>query len=307
MGSTCHRGGEYPDLRLGGGTRGTSFVDWSIVIPTIGRAELVAECVGSCRRFIPSGASVQFIVVDDGSSDSAALEALRRASKEHDFQLLFNRQNLGFSATVNRGMRRARGRYVVLCNNDIVFYRPWLEPLEQLFTNDPHVGIAGARLLYPDGTIQHAGMDKAGGSLNWYHTYGKLPGDHPPANATRYTWAVTGALFAVRRATLERLGGFSTAYATAYEDLDYCLYAWANGVRVAYSAEVSAYHLEGHTRGVTEEQKRQRPLWAERERAGRAYFEKKWAFLRHVEDFRALLSLVERSASELPMFAEAAV
>lgn len=296
---SCCRGHEYPDLRL----RGSSFVDWSIVIPTIGKPNLVAECVASCRRFIPDGVSVQFIVVDDGSSDPAVIQGLRAAAREHDFQLLFNRQNLGFSATVNRGMRKARGRYLVLCNNDVVFYQPWLEPLQALFERDPHVGIVGARLLYPDGTIQHAGMDKAPQSLNWFHTYGKLPGDHPEACQTRYVWGVTGALFAIRRSVLERLGGLSTAYGTAYEDLDYCLYAWANGVRVAYAADVSAYHLEGHTRGVTEEQKRDQPLWAERERAGRAYFERKWAFLRHVEDFKSLLSLMDRAA-QFPVFAE---
>jgi GT2 family glycosyltransferase/glycosyltransferase involved in cell wall biosynthesis len=292
-------GGEYPDLRL----RGSSFVDWSIVIPTLGKPDLVAACVSSCRRFIPQGVSVQFIVVDDGSSDPAIVQGLRAAAREHDFQLLFNHQNLGFSASVNRGMRRARGRYVVLCNNDVVFHQPWLEPLEQLFQRDPQVGIAGARLLYPDGTIQHAGMDKAKGSLSWFHAHGKQPADTPEARQTRYVWSVTGALFAVRRSVLERLGGLSTAYATAYEDLDYCLHAWANGVRVAYAADVCAYHLEGHTRGATEAEKRHRPIWAERERAGRTYFEKKWAFLRHIEDFRALLSLAERG-TEFPVFAE---
>lgn len=295
---SSQRGQEYPDLRL----RASSFVDWSIVIPTLGKPDLVTACVSSCRRFIPDGVSVQFIVVDDGSSDATVVQGLRAAAREHDFQLLFNHQNLGFSASVNRGMRRARGRYVVLCNNDVVFHQPWLEPLEQLFQRDPQVGIAGARLLYPDGMIQHAGMDKAKASLSWFHTHGKQPGDTPAACQTRYVWAVTGALFAVRRSVLERLGGLSTAYATAYEDLDYCLYAWANGVRVAYGADVCAYHLEGHTRGATEAEKRHRPIWAERERAGRAYFEKKWAFLRHIEDFRVLLSLAERGA-ELPAFA----
>ena len=256
--------------------------------------------MASCRRFIPEGAfSVQFIVVDDGSSDAGVMQALRAAVREHDFQLLFNRQNLGFSASVNRGLRKARGRYVILCNNDVVFHQPWMEPTEQLFRSDPHVGIIGARLLYPDSTIQHGGMEKAPGSLRWYHSHGKMPGDTPEAAERRYMWAVTGALFAVRRSVLERLGGLSTAYATAYEDLDYCLYAWANGVRVAYAGDVCAYHLEGHTRGATEAQKRQRPLWTERERAGRAYFEKKWAFLRHVEDFRSLMSLMDRGA-EVP-------
>jgi GT2 family glycosyltransferase/glycosyltransferase involved in cell wall biosynthesis len=298
--TTCHRGGEYPDLKL----PGAPAVDWSIVIPTIGNADLVGQCITSCRRHVPPDTSIDFIVVDDGTNDTVEVEKLRHAARELDFLLLFNHQNLGFSATVNHGIRHARGRTIVLCNNDIVFFQPWLEPLQQLFDADPNVGIIGARLLYPDGTIQHAGMEKERATLRWHHSWGKLPGDHPQANQTRYVWSVTGALFALRRQTVERLGGLSTAYATAYEDLDYCLYAWANGLRVVYCAEVSAYHLEGGTRGATLEEKKTRPLWAERERAGCAYFEKKWAFLRHVEDFQALLALMKRGAAEFPVFAE---
>jgi GT2 family glycosyltransferase/glycosyltransferase involved in cell wall biosynthesis len=299
VGAASH-GTEYPDLRL----RRSPFVDWTIVIPTIGKAEMVSECIASCRKFVPNGTSIEFIVVEDGGSDRGDVQALRKAAREHDFRLILNHQNLGFSASVNRGMRRARGRFVVLCNNDVVFFQPWLEPLEQAFARDPKLGIVGARLLYPNETIQHAGMDKMPGSLNWVHSHGTLPADHPAANQSRYVWAVTGALFAVRRETLERLGGFSTAYATAYEDLDYCLHAWAHGIHVGYSADVVAYHLEGHTRGATAAQKQKRPLWAERERAGQAYFERKWAFLRNVEDFGSLRALAEREPERLPVFAE---
>ena len=107
---------------------------------------------------------------------------------------------------------------------------------------------------------------------------------------SRYVWSVTGALFAVRREVLRQLGGFSMAYATAYEDLDYCLHAWSHGVRVGYCAELAAYHQEGRTRGATTDQKQTRPLiWGERERAGGIYFEKKWSSLREVESFEAFL------------------
>jgi len=74
---------------------------------------------------------VQFVVVDDGTRDPEILQELRRASEELDFELRCNHQNLGFSASVNHGMRRARGRYVVLCNSDIAFFQPWLEAVER--------------------------------------------------------------------------------------------------------------------------------------------------------------------------------
>jgi GT2 family glycosyltransferase len=283
-------GPEYPDLHLDA----EPMVDVSVIIPTIDNAELVRQCIASCRKHLPAEATVQFLVVDDGTRDRAILHELRRAAKELDSQLLCNHQNLGFSASVNHGMRYAKGRYVVLCNNDVVFFQPWLEALQQAFTADAQLGIVGARLLYPDGTLQHAGVDKVPGQLRFHHAYGRQPGNLAAANQSRYVWCVTGALFAMRRSTLRKLGGLSTAYATAYEDLDFCLHAWMNGERVGYCPDVAAYHLEGGTRGATESKKSDFPLWAERERAGSKYFERKWGFLRYVENFQALLSYADR-------------
>lgn len=287
---------EYPEL----GLPRRAAVDCTIVIPAINDSRLVTQCVSSCRQFLSPDDSVQFIVVDDGTRDPFILSELRRASEELDFELLLNHQNLGFSASVNHGLRNAQGRYVVLCNNDIVFFQPWLEALRKAFEGDPRLGIVGAKLLYPDGTLQHAGVDKVPGQLRWHHAFGNKPGEHPPANQSRYAWSVTGALYAIRRETLRQLGGLSTAYSTAYEDLDYSLHAWSNGIRVGYCADVVAYHVEGGTRGATERIKSEKPLWAERERAGGKYFERKWAFLRHVENYQALLSLADRPSIMLP-------
>jgi GT2 family glycosyltransferase len=264
-------------------------VDLSVVIPTIGNVGWVARCIQSCRQHLPRDRACEFLVVDDGTRGTCDLDALKRAADDLEFHLLLNHQNLGFSATVNHGMRLARGRVVVLCNNDIEFLQPWAEPLEEAFAAEPELGVVGAKLLYPDGTIQHAGMDKMPGHLRWRHLFGKWPGDHPKVNQARHVWSVTGALFAVKREVLRQLGGFSTAYGTAYEDLDYCLHAWTHGVRVGYRPEVAAYHMEGATRGVGPGQRAGGPLWwKERERAGAAYFEKKWMALRYVESFEEL-------------------
>jgi GT2 family glycosyltransferase len=283
--------GEYPDLHL----PTEAEADVSIVIPTIDNADWVARCIQSCRQHLPRGRSCEFLVVDDGTREAGVLEALNQAADDLEFRLLLNHQNLGFSATVNHGMRVARGRLIVLCNNDIEFYQPWLEPLEAAFAAEPELGIIGAKLLYPDGTIQHAGMDKVPGHLRWIHTFAAWPGDHPKANLPRYVWSVTGALFAVKREVLRRFGGFSTAYGAGYEDLDYCLHAWTHGIRVGYRPEAAAYHLEGATRGARPRERLGKPLWwAERERAGAAYFDKKWAALRHVESFESLRNLANQ-------------
>src|SRR5262249_34241240 len=119
--------GEYPDL----GLSAEPTVDCTVVIPTINDVRQVALCIDSCRRFAPPSARLQFLVVEDGAADPAVVEELGQSAKELDFGLLLNRQNLGFSASVNHGMRHARGRFVLLCNNDIRFDQPWLGPLTE--------------------------------------------------------------------------------------------------------------------------------------------------------------------------------
>lgn len=277
---------EYPRMELPDAT-----VDWSVVIPTLNDVRKVAACVESCRQCAGPATTLQFIVVDDGTRDPAILAELRELAERMDFELLLNHQNLGFSATANHGMRHARGRFILLCNNDIVFFQPWVQPLEQAFAADPQVGVLGARLLYPDGKLQHAGMHKIPRELQWVHSYGGEAGDHPQAVTNRYVWAVTGAIFALKRETVQRLGGLSTAYAMAHEDVDYCLRAWANGVRVMCCGECVAYHEEGGTRGATADEKRSRPLlWAERDKAGHLFFNTKWASVRYLENFWLLQS-----------------
>lgn len=280
------RRGEYPAVI----SDSPPSVTCSVVIPTVNDVQLAVQCVKSCRRHLPAGVSAQFIVVDDGTPDLRVQEALRQASAEHGFELLLNHQNLGFSATVNHGLRHARGRFLVLCNNDVVFCQPWWETVSRAFDADRDLGIAGIRLLYADDTIQHGGLIKVPGRVRWHHAYVRERADHPPAVQDRYVWAVTGALMVIRRDVAEVLGGLSTAYGTAFEDLDYCLHAWRSGYRVGYCGSVAAYHLEGTTRGATDYDKNSISMsWAARECAGRDYFEKKWVHLRHVESLAMFL------------------
>ena len=279
---------EYPDLGLSNDTS----VDWSIVIPTIGAVKRVARCITSCRRHLAPGSTAEFIVVDDGTRDPETLRKLEQQSIEVGFRLLRNHQNLGFSAAVNHGMRHAQGRKIALCNDDIVFRNPCFSALDQAFATHPQAGVIGCKLIYPGGQVQHAGMDKVPGQLRWSHTYHGYPADHPAVNHGRYVWGVTGALCAFRRETLQLLGGMSTAYGFAYEDLDYCLNAWTHGVRVYYCPEAVAIHEESGTLGKTRRQRKRRPLiWTEREHAGRRYFERKWRYLRDIESFEELARL----------------
>jgi GT2 family glycosyltransferase len=281
---------EYPALTF----HEEPALDWSVIIPTVNEVQLVCQCIRSCRQQLPKDASLEFIVIDDGTRDPALRQALSAAAADLDFHVYFSLQNLGFSAAVNFGINQSKGRYLVLCNNDIRFFQPWLEPLQAAFVENPRVGVVGARLLYPDGRIQHAGMEKVPNQLRWVHRFKDHPADHGPANESREVWSVTGALLALRRETVARLGGLSTAYALAYEDVDYCLHAWSRGVAVRYCPQLAAHHLEGVTRGASLQQQWGKPrLWTERERLGRAYFERKWWMLRNLGELDEFLHLCE--------------
>jgi GT2 family glycosyltransferase/glycosyltransferase involved in cell wall biosynthesis len=282
---------EHPDLSLGA----EPDCEFTVVIPTVGAAEKVVECVTSCRLYAPT-ALIEFVVVDDGTPDAAQVEVLQVAAEELGFELRRNHQNLGFSAAVNHGLRGARGEFTLICNNDVRFDRPWAGAVRAAFESDPQTGIVGARLLYGDGmTIQHAGTDKVPRKLGYVHTHAHAPAELPAARASRPVWYATGALVALSRTALRRLGGFSTAYGLAYEDLDYCLRAWLMGVRVLYCGEFAARHQEGATRGATTAQKRARPLvWLQREEAGKAYFQRKWSAMQFVEELGPFLRFSEQ-------------
>jgi GT2 family glycosyltransferase/glycosyltransferase involved in cell wall biosynthesis len=284
---------EYPDLALDA----EPDCDFTVVIPTVGAAEKVVECVSSCRR-VAADARIQFVVVDDGTPDAAQVEVLQEAAGELEFELRRNQQNLGFSAAVNHGLRGARGEFLIVCNNDVRFDRPWADAVRAAFDSDPLAGIVGARLLYGDGiTIQHAGTDKVPRRLEYVHAHQHAPAASRLARAHRPVWYATGALMAFRRSAVRRLGGMSTAYGLAYEDLDYCLRAWLMGVRVLYWGDFAARHQEGSTRGATDVQKRARPLvWVQREEAGKAYFVRKWAAMQFVEELGPFLRFSEEVA-----------
>lgn len=287
---------EYPNLELAA----LAECDWTVVIPTVGSVDKVVECVSSCRKFAPDR-RLQIVVVDDGCPDRVVLEVLREAARDLDFELRLIHQNLGFSAAVNHGLRGSRGKFALVCNNDIQFDRAWADAAESAFV-DPKVGIAGARLLYPDGhTLQHAGTNKVRGQLVFGHAYQGEHAEIPEALEDRRVWYATGALMAIRREALSELGGFSTGYALAYEDVDYCLNAWMRGFEVRYCGRFAARHQEGGTRGATIAQKQARPLiWLERENSGRSYFLRKWSAIQHLESLDGFANLSDRTLEPGP-------
>ena len=222
--------------------------DATIVIPVFGKLELTQACLASLERE-PVVASFEVVVVDNASPDGTAAW-LREAEAAGRLRALFNAENTGFAAACNRGASAARGRHLVFLNNDTEVTAGWLDPLVDTLDRDPRVDAVGARLLYPDGTIQHGGVviveqrRPDGATLGGMHIGERKPADDPACSRPQRLQAVSAALMAVRRATFATLEGFDTAYWNGNEDVDLCLRIGLRGGLVVYRPECVVFHHE---------------------------------------------------------------
>ncbi len=172
-----------------------------------------------------------------------------------------------YAAKMNLLWRAARTEHLVLLNDDLqVVARDWLEALMS-FAVDREVGGVGARLLYPNGAVQHAGM--VGGPFGVFvHPWIGKPGDEPTygdwALVQRDWSAVTGAVFATRRSALEAVNGFDERFALEYNDVDLCLRLKLAGYRIVQAPDALLIHHEKASRGETAPPGRQTALFLRR-------------------------------------------
>lgn len=227
---------------------------YAFVVPTYDKPWLSKKCLETLFRTEP-GDDWFAVVVNDGAR-APAPEAIRRQFEGNSrVEVILKPRNEGFSKTCNAGIRRAIERgaaRVVLVNDDIEFTQPVIPALDRAFSSGGRVGVVGAKLLYPDGTLQHAGMARSGRLIG--HRYYQMPGSHPPANEPK-EGAVTGALIAMSSDLVAQIGGLDEGYFMTCEDTDYCVSATRAGWKVIYWPEFTAIHAEGATRGRTNREK----------------------------------------------------
>jgi GT2 family glycosyltransferase len=236
----------------------------SIVVPVHGRASLTERCLEALRAELPRGCEV--IVVDDASTDStpALLASYRDA-----IRVLTLPVNVGYARACNEGAAIAANDTLVFLNNDTEPQPGWLQALNAYARDHPGAAVVGAKLLYPTGSIQHAGV--AIGQDGYPHNlYAGLPGEHPAVNRSRRLQAVTGACMLVTRRAFERAGGFDPAYLNSLEDVDLCLRIGEAGGEVHYCHGAELTHLESASRGRDERFEisvaRYRERWCDRVR-----------------------------------------
>jgi len=218
----------------------------SIVIPAFNKAQLTRNCLISLQQTI-AGYDGEVIVVDNASTD----ETPQMLQEFPWVRVLRNGTNLGFAAANNQAARIAAGRYLLLLNNDTQALTGWLDAMLGAASQD-RVGVVGARLIFADGTLQHAGvvaMPSLFGpsSFTMVHDLYGSRADDERAMRQRDFQAVTGACMLTPRELYLDLGGLDEAYSNGLEDVDYCMRVRERGLRVVYEPKAALLHFESRS------------------------------------------------------------
>ena len=227
-------------------TTATSGPRVTVIIPVYNDTSMTLECLRSLADAQPASVRVEYLVVDDASTDDVA----RVLASVPGITFLRNGENLGFLRTCNRAALLSTADYVVFLNNDTLVRPGWLEELVRTAECDPRVGVVGAKLVYPDGTLQEAGGLIWRDATGWNYGRGGRP-DDPAFEYVRDVDYCSGAALLVRRSLFEQLGGFDERFAPAYyEDCDLCFSVRRAGFRVVYQPRAVVVHREGGSGGT---------------------------------------------------------
>jgi GT2 family glycosyltransferase len=223
----------------------------SIIIPSRDRVELLERCLISIFERT-SYDNFEVVLVDTGSEDSRTWDLYARFEARAPFKVVELKEPFNFSAACNLGARHASGELLLFLNNDTeVQHEDWLQRMVQWFELEG-VGAVGAKLLYPDRRIQHAGVVVGLGGMashlfqNEYEPVASIFGSD--------TWyrnlsAVTAACLMIDRAVFESVGGFDEDFQLNYSDVDLCLKLRREGWRIVYTPDARLFHAESRSHG----------------------------------------------------------
>lgn len=226
--------------------------DVSIVIPLYKRVDLLEE---QLAQFVldPYMSEQDILYVLDSPEDEDLL--MEMASRLHPlyqvpFRVAILKRNAGFANANNAGAKLARARLLLMMNSDVLPDRPgWLEQMVSFYESQEGIGALGPKLLYEDGSIQHAGIHfhRAEGQPIWQdaHYFKGMHRDFPDANVPRPVPVVSGACMMIARSLYDSMGGLHGGYVRGdYEDADICLRMMEDGLRNWYLPDAELYHLE---------------------------------------------------------------
>mgnify|MGYP001256366857 CR=1 FL=1 len=217
----------------------------SIIIPLYNSVEYTRKCLASLEATLKPE-QFELIMVDNNSTDDT-VDLL--SSLPSTVKIIRNSENLGFARACNQGARVASGNYLLFLNNDTEAKPGWLEPLLECVERDHAIGAVGSKLLFSDGTIQHAGVlivedHKLNDLLLAKHVFHGQTADMEQANIQREYKALTAACLLVRREAFEEVEGFDEEYWNGYEDIDLCFKLSESQWRLIYQPASQLLHHE---------------------------------------------------------------
>ncbi len=249
----------------------------SILIPSCDHASDLRTCVESIYRR-STYPDFEIIIIENNSKEPATFGYYDQLQKEHPENLkVLYWQGTGFnySALNNFGAKAATGEYLLLLNNDTEVIAPrWMEEMV-MYAQQDRVGCVGAKLLYPDNTIQHAGIGFGFLTLA-AHMHKNFPVGHPGYMGrlvyAQDVYAVTAACLMVRKAVYEQVGGLDESFAVAFNDVDFCVRVREAGYTNVFTPFAQLYHYESKSRGLDEDPVKRKRFESEVKR-----FQQRWA------------------------------
>jgi glycosyltransferase involved in cell wall biosynthesis/LmbE family N-acetylglucosaminyl deacetylase len=224
----------------------------SLIIPTRNGLKLIKQCIDSILAKTTYN-NYEILVVDNNSDDPNTLAYFASLAENNRIRVLRDERTFNYSALNNAAAQEARGEYLCLVNNDIEVISPeWLDEMMGLAIQ-PGVGVVGARLWYPNDTLQHGGCITGIGGVAG-HSHKRLPRNHmgyfARAQLIQTLSVVTAACLVVKKSLFQKVGGLDeTNLKVAFNDVDFCLRVREAGYRNVWTPYAELYHHESATRG----------------------------------------------------------
>jgi GT2 family glycosyltransferase len=225
----------------------------SIIIPSRNKADLLRKCIRSIERK-STYKNYEIIVIDNNSDQKDFFSLIKQYSRQNvvKFKCIQDKEAFNFSRLINLGRKNASGEFLILLNNDTEVISPdWIEAMIE-HVQRKEIGVAGAKLLYDNDTIQHAGVVIGLGGAAGHVLVGEDrdgPGYFNYVNMLNEYSALTGACFMVRTSVFDEVGGFDEQFGTEYNDVDFCLKVRESGYKNLYVPHCELYHYESMSRG----------------------------------------------------------
>ena len=252
---------------------GNPFV--SIVIPNKNHKEDLKNCIDSIR-IKSTYTNYEIIVVENNSTQEDIFEYYKELEEAENIKVVTYEGEFNYSKINNTGVKQAKGEYLILLNNDIkIITKNWIEEM-LMHAQREEVGAVGAKLYYPDYTIQHAGVVIGlGAHRSAGHTHYGMPreslGYMGRLCYTQNVTAVTGACLMVKKKLYDEVGGLDEGFRVALNDVDFCLRLREKGLLNIFTPFAEAFHFESKSRGFEDSKAKQERYIQESER-----FRERW-------------------------------